>query len=774
MKRREGLESRCSDPGRERDNSRSGSRSKRKSRDPGHASGTKSAPVSRGADNGTGGELLWPPEPPMTEPGRPSQSQMMRPNSSVNLGGMTPMRCTSQTSLHMPSSSTSVRRPPHMPTRRSGSTRRLGEYSPSCSPADGLEEESPCGMTPHARHGRSAVSGASGASPSRGPKRSSSRSNLSGYPGCPNAPVVPELPLGGHRNDSVPALNSAKSSTRSTVRSGRGSRSENSLPLASPGGRSSPALPPRDLTRDLSARSKSKHSARAERSQRGESNDKEMPVAPQLPGSTEQPPTPVAARRDGSSNSSKLRKGRGDNEVDAIKRDKHLKTAAPEPSNASEVSPVKPSMADREKMQADREKMQSPATTDYDPSGSVIGDLRGELRHCLGQASGSTALPSASNTAESALENGTIEVKDNGWDEGDGDSGAGSLSNSLSNGGGFGKASASRSHLSSLNCIRGSKGAVTSLMMSLNNVDEATSHSRQISKHSLGESSFLNGTMSSPDAVKGHTGVAWVRGEEIGHGTLGSVFKALDQKTGMIFAVKEVRIDSRDKADVKFKQALENEVSIYKELHHERIVQYMGHDTLAGSLYIYLEYMPGGSVTQVLGQFGAFDESLITTYTRDLLEGLEYLHTRDPVVLHRDVKGANILVGLDCRVKLSDFGCSKRTADTLSQSLRGSIPWMAPEVIQQTGYGRRSDVWSLGCVVIEMATAQHPWGSFDNPMAAMVKIGMSAATPPLPSCVSELCQNFISLCVQRDKNLRPTATECLKHEFVQIVSDSFA
>merc|ERR1712048_1485059 len=181
-----------------------------------------------------------------------------------------------------------------------------------------------------------------------------------------------------------------------------------------------------------------------------------------------------------------------------------------------------------------------------------------------------------------------------------------------------------------------------------------------------------------------------------------------------------------------------------KELAHPHIVSYLGHDYIDNALYIYLEYMAGGSVAQVLSQFGSFDESLIATYARELLEGLEYLHTRQPVVLHRDIKGANILVGLDCKVKLSDFGCSKRTADTLSQSLRGSIPWMAPEVIQQTGYGRRSDVWSLGCVVIEMATAQHPWGSFDNPMAAMVKIGMSHATPPLPDNVSEICRDFIS------------------------------
>merc|ERR1712203_1178810 len=111
--------------------------------------------------------------------------------------------------------------------------------------------------------------------------------------------------------------------------------------------------------------------------------------------------------------------------------------------------------------------------------------------------------------------------------------------------------------------------------------------------------------------------------------------------------------------------------------------------------------MPGGSLAQVLSQFGPFDESLIATYAHELLEGLEYLHTREPMVLHRDIKGANILVGLDCKVKLADFGCSKRIADTLAFTIRGSIPWMAPEVIIRTGYGKKADIWSLGCVVIE-------------------------------------------------------------------------
>merc|ERR1712217_58917 len=99
--------------------------------------------------------------------------------------------------------------------------------------------------------------------------------------------------------------------------------------------------------------------------------------------------------------------------------------------------------------------------------------------------------------------------------------------------------------------------------------------------------------------------------------------------------------------------------------------------------------------------------------------------------------------------------------------MRGSIPWMAPEVIAHACYGRRADIWSFGCVAIEMGTARVPWGRFDNQMAAMLKIGMSKETPPLPEGISAVSEDFIRRCVVRDQTCRPTATELLEHEFVR-------
>jgi len=276
----------------------------------------------------------------------------------------------------------------------------------------------------------------------------------------------------------------------------------------------------------------------------------------------------------------------------------------------------------------------------------------------------------------------------------------------------------------------------------------------------------------SPLAMCGQN-MTWVRGDVLGQGSLGSVFCALEQSSGQVVAVKEVLVDESDKSEMEFKAALENEISILKDLKHPSIVSYLGHDYIDGSLYIYLEYMPGGSLTQLMASFGAFEEHLAAVYARELLEGLEYLHSRRPPVLHRDIKGGNVLVSSDCHVKLADFGCSKRHTDTLlTRTMKGSIPWMAPEVILQTGYGLAADVWSFGCVVLEMVTARSPWGSFDNPLAACYRIAMSNDTPAVPESLSKTCQDFLDCCLRREAAVRLSASELLLHAFVSELDEA--
>lgn len=261
----------------------------------------------------------------------------------------------------------------------------------------------------------------------------------------------------------------------------------------------------------------------------------------------------------------------------------------------------------------------------------------------------------------------------------------------------------------------------------------------------------------------------WIKGECIGYGASGAVYKALNQTTGQMMAVKEVIMDLQRQSDAKFKAALENEITLMRELRHPNIVAYYGCDSIGSSIFMYLEYMAAGSVARVLDQFGTFEESLIADYTQQLLNGLEYLHTQNPYVVHRDIKGANILLGIESTVKLADFGCSKREQETMSLTMGGSIPWMAPEVIAHARYGRAGDIWSFGCLMIEMATAETPWGNFDNLMAAMIKIGMSTEMPAIPDTLSPLCRAFIRRCLNRDPGRRLSASELLNEKFLRLV-----
>jgi serine/threonine protein kinase len=263
----------------------------------------------------------------------------------------------------------------------------------------------------------------------------------------------------------------------------------------------------------------------------------------------------------------------------------------------------------------------------------------------------------------------------------------------------------------------------------------------------------------------GHS-LFWKRGQEIGHGAYGRVFMAMNKADGHIFAVKMAKFDERDEHEKKYFQALQRELDICKDLRYRHIVSCLGHEYAKGCLYIYLEYVAGGSLRRMLEDFGPLEWSLLRKSTRGLLKGLNYLHTHDPPVVHRDLKGKNILVDLDFCVKLADFGCSKRDAMSASNAIVGSLQFVAPEVMQQKGHGRKGDIWSLGCVVIEMATAADPWGkgAIDNFMQAYKLIGLGQGTPPVPPSLHPVGQDLLGLCLRRSPEDRPSCAELLNHE----------
>jgi serine/threonine protein kinase len=187
------------------------------------------------------------------------------------------------------------------------------------------------------------------------------------------------------------------------------------------------------------------------------------------------------------------------------------------------------------------------------------------------------------------------------------------------------------------------------------------------------------------------------------------------------------------------------------------------------ALHIFLEFVPGGSIASLLSKFGPFAERVISVYTRQILEGLEYLHRNQ--IMHRDIKGANILVDNAGCVKLADFGASRQLADLVTmesgfKSMKGTPYWMAPEVIKQTGHGRQADIWSVGCTTVEMATAKPPWSEYVTQVSALFHIASAKGPPPLPASVSPEARDFMLLCFNRVPKDRPNATRLLQHPFV--------
>ncbi|CAK7326992.1 unnamed protein product [Dovyalis caffra] len=265
--------------------------------------------------------------------------------------------------------------------------------------------------------------------------------------------------------------------------------------------------------------------------------------------------------------------------------------------------------------------------------------------------------------------------------------------------------------------------------------------------------------------------IRWRRGELIGCGAFGRVYMGMNLDSGELLAVKQVLIAassaSKEKTQAHIRE-LEEEVKLLKNLSHSNIVRYLGTAREDDSLNILLEFVPGGSISSLLGKFGSFPESVIRMYTKQLLLGLEYLHSNG--IMHRDIKGANILVDNKGCIKLADFGASKKVVELATingaKSMKGTPYWMAPEVILQTGHSFSADIWSVGCTVIEMATGKPPWSQQYQEVAALFHIGTTKSHPPIPEHLSIEAKDFLLKCLQEVPNLRPVASELLQHPFV--------
>lgn len=270
----------------------------------------------------------------------------------------------------------------------------------------------------------------------------------------------------------------------------------------------------------------------------------------------------------------------------------------------------------------------------------------------------------------------------------------------------------------------------------------------------------------------------WSLGSKIGTGSFGVVHVGMNTHTGQLMAVKSVELSPAAMKDVQV------EVELLKSLSHTNIVRYLGAERIARTLHIFQEWVPGGSVTALLNKFGPFSAAVMRSYLSQILTGLTFLHENR--ILHRDIKGGNVLISDDGIVKLADFGSAKRLAHQQSDmmeslTMRGTPYFMAPEVFEEH-YNGKADIWSVGCVAFQMATGLPPWKveGFSNPMSLFLHIRNSEGLPMLkwpdngPMRESEKApfEEMLKRCFWRTANQRPTAQGLAADSFFSGASSS--